>query len=56
MVITRAKHLSSTNWTHGDTGYFYSGLTSYLSMKVLTFAKGLGTHELPVGFPGKIEQ
>ena len=31
-----AKHLPSQNG--GDTG-FYSGQTSYLSMKVLTFAK-----------------
>ena len=28
----------SMNWSYGDTG-FYSGQTSYLNMKVLTFAK-----------------
>ena len=36
--IYRAKHLPLQNLTYGDTG-FYSGQTSYLSMKVLTFAK-----------------
>ena len=33
-----AKHLPSRNRTYGDTG-FYSAQTTYLSMKVLTFAK-----------------
>ena len=33
-----AIHLPSMNWTYGDTG-FYSAQTSYLDMKVLTFAK-----------------
>ena len=33
-----AKHFPSRNGTYGDTG-LYSGQTSYLSMKVLTFAK-----------------
>ena len=36
--LYRAKHLPSRNWTYGDTG-FYSGQTSYLNMKVLTFGK-----------------
>ena len=36
--LYRAKHLPSQNWTGGDTGC-YSGQTSYLSMKVLTFVK-----------------
>ena len=34
----RTKHLPSTNWTFGDIGS-YSGQTSYLSVKVLTFPK-----------------
>ena len=33
-----AIYLPSMNWTYGDTG-FYSGQTSYLNMKVFTFAK-----------------
>ena len=37
-TIYRAKHLPSQNGTYGDTG-FYSGQSSYLDMKVLTFAK-----------------
>ena len=37
METNKAKHLPSRNWSYGDTG-FYSGQTSYLSMKVLTFA------------------
>ena len=36
--LCRAKHLPSQNWTYGDIG-FYSGHSSYLSMKVLTFEK-----------------
>ena len=36
--LCRAKHLPSQNGTYGDTG-FYSAQTTYLSMKVLTFAK-----------------
>ena len=36
--LYRAKHLPSQNWTYGDIG-FHSGQTSYLSMKVHTFAK-----------------
>ena len=36
--LYRAKHLPSQNGTYGDTG-FYSGQSSYLDMKVLTFAK-----------------
>ena len=36
--IYRAKHLPLQNLTYGDTG-FYSGQTSYLSMKVFTFVK-----------------
>ena len=35
--FTWAKHLSSTNWTYSDIGYFYSGQTSYLRMKVATY-------------------
>ena len=34
----RTKHLPSKNWTFGDIGS-YSGQTSYLSVKVLTFPK-----------------
>ena len=34
----RAKHLSSSNETYSDTG-FYSAQTTYLRVKVLTFVK-----------------
>ena len=37
-TVYRAKHLPSQNGTYGDTG-FYSTQTTYLSMKVLTFAE-----------------
>ena len=36
--IYRAKHLPLISWTYGDTG-LYIGYTSYISMKVLVFAK-----------------
>ena len=37
-LLHKVVHLPSMNWTYGDTG-FYSGKTSYLNMKILTFAK-----------------
>ena len=36
--LHKAIHLPSRNWIYVDTG-FYSGQTSHLNMKVLTFAK-----------------
>ena len=37
--LDEAKHLPPTNGTYRDTG-FYTGQTSYLNIKILTFAKG----------------
>ena len=36
--LYRAQHLPLMNWTYGDTR-IYSGQSSYLNMKILTFAK-----------------
>ena len=42
-LLHGAIHFLPMNWTYNDTG-FYSGQTSFLNMKVLTFAKDENTH------------